>query len=319
MKLRHTLEGHDGPVSCARFGPEGRRLATAGRDKTVRIWSMRGGKLERTLEGHAKPITALAFTPDGMLVSGDTGGVVRVWSWPKGKLVHELHAHDGPIYTLGASPDGQLIASGSRDETVCVWSLDTGELVHQLEVGPRGMAFVFAADGEHLVTGRRGDTFCFWSLDTGELAWEQQAGPGTVGAFEVDRSGEWVVSRGWRGPVTIWSTSTWGYAAVLPIVEKGLAGATMRPGHEQVLCCFDGGLAIYSADDGAELGRVEIDCKAVPELDVDPDGRFVVAAGSDGLARVWEIVDELLVRDEPDADELEDDPEADDDTLADDD
>jgi WD40 repeat protein len=295
MKLRHTLEGHEGQVLCARFGPEGRRLATGGRDKTIHVWSLRGGKLERTLDGHRRAVQVLAFTPTGELLSGDAAGVIRSWSWPKGKLIHEIAAHDGPIYTLGASPDGTVIASGGRDEIVRVWSAQSGDLIHELEVGPHGMAFVFSADGEHLVTGRRGDTLCFWSLATGELAWEQQAGPGTVGAFELDHSGEWVVSRGWRGPVTIWSTSTWGYAAVLPIVEKGLAGAALRPGYEQLVCCHDGGVGIYDGEDGTLLDAVEVAGKGVHELDLSPDGRYVAAAGADGRTRIWEILDDELV------------------------
>ncbi|MFO7563652.1 MAG: WD40 repeat domain-containing protein [Enhygromyxa sp.] len=288
MKLHHTLEGHEGQVSCARFGPEGRRVATGARDKTIGIWSLRG-KLERSLEGHRRAVTALGFTATGELISADGAGIVRVWSWPKGKLIHELAGHRGPVYTLGSSPDGSLIASGARDETVCVWSTETGELLWSLDVGPRGMALVFSGDGEHLVTGRRGDTLCFWSLETGELAWEQQAGPGTVGAFEPDRSGEWVVSRGWRGPITIWSATAWGYTAVLPIVEKGLTGATLRPGHEQVVCCYEGGLGIYDAEDGAVIDAVEIDCKGIYDLDVSPDGRYAVTASADELARIWDM------------------------------
>jgi WD40 repeat protein len=291
MKLRHTLEGHEGQVLCARFGPDGRRVATGARDKTIGIWSLRG-KLERSLEGHLRPVTALAFTPNEELISGDGGGVVRVWSWPKGKLIHELEEHEGPIFTLGSSPDGSLIASGARDQTVCVWSTETGELIWRFEVGPRGMAFVFSGDGEHLVTGHRGDTFRFWSLETGKLAWEQHAGPGTVGAFELDRSGEWVIARGWRGPITIWSATAWGYTAVLPIVEKGLSGATLRPGHEQVIACYEGGLGVYDAENGSVLDAVEIDCKGVYDLDVSPDGRYVVTASADELARIWELDEE---------------------------
>lgn len=288
MKLRHTLEGHEGQVLCVRFGPDGRRVATGGRDKTIGIWSLRG-KLERSLEGHRRPVNALAFAATGELISGDGAGVVRVWSWPKGKLIHELEGHEGPIYTLASSPDGSLIASGSHDQTVCVWSIETGKLVWRLDVGPRGMAVVFSADGEHLVTGRRGDTLRFWSLETGELAWEQLAGPGTVGAFELDRSGEWVVSRGWRGPVTIWSASAWGYTAVLPIVEKGLSGAALRPGHEQVVCCYEGGLGVYDATHGTVLDQAEIDCKGVYDLDVSADGCYAVTASADELGRIWEL------------------------------
>ncbi|PRQ02198.1 WD domain, G-beta repeat [Enhygromyxa salina] len=313
MKLRNTLSGHEGQVLCARFGPEGRRIATGGRDTTIAIWSLRGGKLERSLEGHERAVTVLAFTATGELISGDAGGSIRVWSWPRGKLLLELDEHVGPVFTLGSSADGSLIASGARDETVCLWSRETGELVHRYDVGSRGMSFVFSADEEHLVSGRGGNTLCFWSLETGEIAWEQDAGPGTVGAFELSRDGEWVVSRGWRGPITIWSASTWGYTAVLPVVEKGLRGAVLRPGYEQLVCVYDSGIGLYDAEDGVVLDRFEIPCKGNFDLDVSPDGRYAITASADELGRVFEFTE---LEDEEDEEDDEDEAEEDDEDEA---
>ncbi len=307
LKLRHTLKGHEGQVLCARFGPD-RRVATGGRDKTIAIW--RGNKPERVLEGHERAVTALAFTPNEELLSGDAGGALKLWSWPRGKLLLELEGHAGTVYTLGTSVDGALLASGGKDETICVWSRETGELLHRLDVGPLGASFVFSADGEYLVSGHGGDTLRFWSLATGELAWEQEAGPGTVGAFELDASRQWVVSRGWRGPITIWSTSEWGYAAVLPIIEKGLAGAMLRPGHEQVVCVYEGGIGLYDATDGRALDRFEIPCKGVFDLDVSADGEFAVTASADELGRVFEFG--ALPERGPDDEDAEDVEDADD-------
>ena len=289
MKLRNTLKGHEGQVLCARFGPDGRRVATGGRDKTIAVWQLRGSKCERVIEGHERAVTVLAFTPNEELLSGDAGGALKLWSWPKGKLLLDLDGHAGTVYTLGTSADGSLLASGGKDETIRVWSRETGELLHRLEVGSRGTSFVFSADGEYLVSGRGGNTLRFWSLETGELAWEQDAGPGTVGAFELDRTRQWAVSRGWRGPITIWSTSEWGYAAVLPIVEKGLAGAALRPGHEQLVCVYEGGIGLFDATNGRALDRFEIPCKGVFDLDVSPDAEYAVTASADEVGRVFEF------------------------------
>jgi WD40 repeat protein len=283
-------------------------VATGGRDTTIAVWKLRGGKLDRSFEGHERAVTALHFTPSGELLSADAGGGLKLWSWPRGKLLLEIDGHVGPVFTLGSSADGSLLASGARDETICVWSRETGELVHRYDVGPRGMSFVFSGDGEHLVSGRDGDTLCFWSLETGELAWIQEAGPGTVGAFALDRSREWVVSRGWRGPVTIWSATGWGYTAVLPIIEKGLGGAMLRPGYEQLVCIYEGGISLHDAEDGALLESFEIPCKGIYDLDISPDGRYAVTASADELVRIFEFEDlEPADEDEDEEDDDEDD------------
>src|SRR5262249_16809656 len=83
-------------------------------------------------------VTVLAFTPGEELLSGDAGGGLKLWSWPRGKLLLELDEHVGPVYTLGSSADGKLLASGAKDESICVWVRETGELLHRLPVGPRG-------------------------------------------------------------------------------------------------------------------------------------------------------------------------------------
>ena len=289
MKLRNSLEGHEGQVLCCCFGPDGRRVATGSRDKSIAIWSLRGGRLDRALVGHSRTVSALGFTGSGELVSGDIGGKVLLWSWPRGKQLLELDGLEGAVYTLGSSADGSLLAAGSADRTIAVWSRDTGELMHRFEVGLRGMSFVFGGDGEHVVSGRGGDTLCFWSLESGELEWEQAAGPGTVGAFELEREGEWVVSRGIRGPVTIWSAMNWAYTAVLPIIEKGLAGAKLRPGYEQVACVWERHVGLFDGEDGTLLDEVQLDSKGVFDLDPSPDGRYLVTASADGVARIWDL------------------------------
>src|SRR5438105_3309405 len=64
-ELRHELRGHDQAVSALAFSADGRRLASAGEDKVVRVWDVERGVLCGTLAGHTDRIPALAWSPDG--------------------------------------------------------------------------------------------------------------------------------------------------------------------------------------------------------------------------------------------------------------
>src|SRR5262245_34484040 len=76
----HILIGHTADVTCAAFSPDGRRLATASFDRTIKLWDTATGRDVFTLRGHTAGVVALAFSPDGnRLASGGIDHTARVW------------------------------------------------------------------------------------------------------------------------------------------------------------------------------------------------------------------------------------------------
>jgi WD40 repeat protein len=75
-----TLRGHTGWIPCLAFSPDGKRIATASQDQTIKIWDAEDGREVLTLRGHAHVVNCVAFSPDGhRLASGSIDTTARVW------------------------------------------------------------------------------------------------------------------------------------------------------------------------------------------------------------------------------------------------
>jgi WD40 repeat protein len=120
-KFVDVLSGFHEPVLSMRFSSNSQKLATAGADGKVRIWSVPEWKLLETLSGHKGPVRWAEFSPDGQwVVSGGEDHTVRIWSAEDGKLVQTLSESRDPVDTVTFSPDGNYVAA-TTDHNVLIW------------------------------------------------------------------------------------------------------------------------------------------------------------------------------------------------------
>jgi WD40 repeat protein len=96
------------------LSPNGRLLATASHDQTLKLWDAQTGKLLRALEGHTEAAQALAFSPDSRrLASVGWDKTLRLWS-VQGQLLQTTSGFVRPLYAVAWAPDGRLaVGSGT--------------------------------------------------------------------------------------------------------------------------------------------------------------------------------------------------------------
>jgi serine/threonine protein kinase len=74
-----AFHGHAQAIRGVAFRPEGRRLASASDDRTVKVWSLDASEPPVTLAGHQELVAAVAFCPDGRRLASASG------DWASGK------------------------------------------------------------------------------------------------------------------------------------------------------------------------------------------------------------------------------------------
>jgi uncharacterized protein YjbI with pentapeptide repeats len=120
--------GHNGRVNCVVFSPDGRLLASASDDNTVKLWQVEGGRLIDTLEGHSDTVWGVSFSPDSrLLASASSDNTVKLWQVEGGRLIDTLEGHSGSVTGVSFSPDSRLLASASLDNTVKLWDVNSGQ------------------------------------------------------------------------------------------------------------------------------------------------------------------------------------------------
>lgn len=113
MGSRYAESGQGGTIYDLAFSPDGKLLATAGEDGTVRVWEVATGALLRTLE-HAGEAWAVAISPDQQLIASAGEDGIHLWDLNSGRKLRTLSTEK--TYWVGFSPDGRSLFSvgGSR-------------------------------------------------------------------------------------------------------------------------------------------------------------------------------------------------------------
>ncbi|KAF7269392.1 notchless protein homolog 1 [Rhynchophorus ferrugineus] len=116
------LTGHQQLVNDVKFSPDGRIIASASFDKSIKLWESKSGKFITTLRGHVQAVYMVAFSADSrLMVSGSADSTLKLWNLKTKKLEVDLPGHADEVYAVDWSTDGLKVASGGKDKLLRLW------------------------------------------------------------------------------------------------------------------------------------------------------------------------------------------------------
>ncbi|MEO1375305.1 MAG: WD40 repeat domain-containing protein, partial [Cyanobacteria bacterium J06635_10] len=306
IKEKNRLEDHQDDVNSVLFSPNGKILASASDDKTIKLWNI-DGSLVKTLEGHQEEVWSLDFNRDGTnLASIDKNGMIKLWNIKDKTLIKNIPYEPnksesfGLAYNVKFTPDGKLLATAGGGKNIKIRQFD-GSLYKELEGHDFPVRDIsFTPDSKVLASASDDRTVKLWNIDTGKVIHTFPKHKNAFMSVSFSADSKLLAAATYGGIIKIWNMNDYTVKYCWNVHVNGIWHIGFNSdGKQLVSTSEDKTLKMWNLDnidkcqgDTFEKEKAEAIFNhndTVWNANFSPDSKLIVSGSKDKTIRLWNI------------------------------
>ncbi|WP_413163626.1 NB-ARC domain-containing protein [Capilliphycus salinus ALCB114379] len=284
----HTQQGIVWSVAVS---PNGKILATAGEDFTIKLWDIKTGECLKILNQHTNCVRSVAFTNSGkFMISGSEDRTLRIWDLKTGNCVKVLEGHQQQIWTLAIHPNDDYIISGSDDCTLKLWGIKTGECLKTFHGHTDWIrSVVWSPERQRIASGSIDKTVKLWDVKTGEcLQTFRGHKNGIFSVIFIDENQ--LASTGLDGTIKLWNIKSGRCRRTLSSHRNLIAHiAFSSPEKVLISAAEDQTVKLWDITTGSCIRVVQARVNWFSSVAFSCDGKILASGSEDRGVRLWDL------------------------------